>query len=41
MFGYFLGAKLREFNVLLNPSSSQHYDRLDCSFKCNIEFEHF
>ena len=37
MFGYFLGMKLCKFNVLHNPSGSQHYDRPHYSLRCNIE----
>ena len=38
---YFLGVKLCKFNVLHNPSSSQHYDKSHYSFRCIIESKHF
>ena len=41
MFIYLLGVKLSKFNVLYNPSSSQHYDGSHYSFSCNIESKHF
>ena len=37
----FFSLQLYKFNVLHNPSSSQHSDRPHYSFKCNIESQHF
>ena len=41
MFGYFLDVNHCKFNVLHNPSSSQHYDRPHYSFRCDIESKHY
>ena len=41
MLGHFSGVKLREFNVLHNPSISQHYGRQHYSLRYKIESKHF